>query len=197
MNCINCQKQTQNPKFCSRSCAASYNNTLKPKKQQQGRCITCQNTIKSYRTYCDKCLTTRPIGGRPANQQAAATCLHCLKSIPKGNKYCSSECQSVYKFETRIAETENTGSFFPNTKFNTSTTFVRRYLRHKHGDKCAVCGLGNTWNNMPIHLILDHINGIPNDWSINNIRLVCPNCDSQLPTFKAKNKGNGRPYRKT
>ena len=25
-----------------------------------------------------------------------------------------------------------------------------------------------------------------------NLRLVCPNCDSQLDTYKSKNKGNGR-----
>ncbi|BBH17026.1 hypothetical protein Back2_13130 [Nocardioides baekrokdamisoli] len=29
-----------------------------------------------------------------------------------------------------------------------------------------------------------------------NLRLVCPNCDSQLPTFKARNRGQGRAWRK-
>lgn len=32
----------------------------------------------------------------------------------------------------------------------------------------------------------------------NNLRLVCPNCDSQLDTFKSKNKSSARQkYRKT
>ena len=31
---------------------------------------------------------------------------------------------------------------------------------------------------------------------ISNLRLVCPNCDSQLPTYKNRNKGNGRHSRR-
>ncbi|WIM86214.1 hypothetical protein PT015_14985 [Candidatus Mycobacterium wuenschmannii] len=29
-----------------------------------------------------------------------------------------------------------------------------------------------------------------------NLRLICPNCDSQLPTYKARNRGSGRHYRR-
>jgi len=32
VKCIQCSNDTTNPKFCSRSCAATYNNTVKPKK---------------------------------------------------------------------------------------------------------------------------------------------------------------------
>lgn len=52
------------------------------------------------------------------------------------------------------------------------------------------------WNNKDIVLILDHIDGNPDNNNPSNLRLVCPNCDSQLPTFKSKNKGNGRAYRR-
>ena len=38
--------------------------------------------------------------------------------------------------------------------------------------------------------IIDHIDGDATNWSIDNIRLVCSNCDSQLPTYKFKNRGN-------
>ena len=31
---------------------------------------------------------------------------------------------------------------------------------------------------------------------VENLRLVCPNCHSQTDTYKAKNIGNGRSYRK-
>jgi len=55
-------------------------------------------------------------------------------------------------------------------------------------NKCYVCGLDPFWNNQPLTLRLDHINGIHNDCRIENLRLVCPNCDSQLPTFGSKNK---------
>lgn len=54
---------------------------------------------------------------------------------------------------------------------------------------CAICGMEATWEGKPLTLILDHINGIPNDNELSNLRLVCPNCNSQLPTHAGrKNK---------
>lgn len=55
-------------------------------------------------------------------------------------------------------------------------------------NKCFKCGLGTEWNNEPIVLRLDHINGISNDHRLENLRIVCPNCDSQLPTFCGRQK---------
>ena len=58
--------------------------------------------------------------------------------------------------------------------------------------KCACCGLGPEWHDKPMPLILDHINGVNNDNRLENLRFVCSNCDSQLPTYKSKNRTNGR-----
>lgn len=54
-------------------------------------------------------------------------------------------------------------------------------------EKCYECGLTNTWNNKPLVLQLDHINGISNDHRIENLRLLCPNCHSQTSTFAGRN----------
>ena len=43
------------------------------------------------------------------------------------------------------------------------------------------------WAGEPIVLHLDHINGIPNDHRLTNLRLLCPNCHSQTPTYAGKN----------
>jgi hypothetical protein len=48
----------------------------------------------------------------------------------------------------------------------------------------------------PIGLILDHIDGDHANNSIENLRLVCGNCDMQLPTYKSKNRGKGRAFRR-
>ena len=55
--------------------------------------------------------------------------------------------------------------------------------------KCQCCGIGPEWLGKPMPLILDHINGIHNDNRLENLRFVCSNCDSQLPTYKARNIG--------
>jgi hypothetical protein len=35
------------------------------------------------------------------------------------------------------------------------------------------------WNTLPLEVILDHIDGCPENSSPNNLRYLCPNCDSQ------------------
>lgn len=45
------------------------------------------------------------------------------------------------------------------------------------------------WNDQPIRLVLDHINGVSGDNSPNNLLLLCPNCNSQQATHGGANKG--------
>lgn len=52
---------------------------------------------------------------------------------------------------------------------------------------CVICGLQDKWNNKPLVLILDHINGNSSDNRLINLRFVCPNCNSQLDTHCGKN----------
>jgi len=54
-------------------------------------------------------------------------------------------------------------------------------------NECEICGNDGTWNGKPVVCILDHINGIHNDHREENLRMVCPMCDSQLDTYKSKN----------
>ncbi len=78
--------------------------------------------------------------------------------------------------------------------FIENSTYPRHSLKKRIIDnqliiyQCACCGLGPYWNNKPMPLILDHINGVNNDNRLSNLRFVCSNCDSQLDTYKSKNK---------
>lgn len=53
--CVSCQKETSNPKFCSRNCAAKLNNVKFPKRKLEGNCKICNSPIKSNRSYCKDC----------------------------------------------------------------------------------------------------------------------------------------------
>lgn len=54
-------------------------------------------------------------------------------------------------------------------------------------NECSACGQNSTWNNQPLVLTLDHINGISNDNRLENLRMLCPNCHSQTSSFAGRN----------
>lgn len=71
-----------------------------------------------------------------------------------------------------------------------STSLRKRIL--KAGllkNECAECGQGPTWNGRPLTLQLDHVNGHHRDNRIENLRILCPNCHVQTPSFTSKSPG--------
>ena len=67
----------------------------------------------------------------------------------------------------------------------------KKHLIDMRGHKCEMC-YTKKWLGKPILLILDHIDGNSDNNLLDNLRLLCSNCDATLPTYKAKNKNRGR-----
>ena len=56
--------------------------------------------------------------------------------------------------------------------------------------ECEECGIQNEWNGKSIVLELDHMNGDNKDNRLENLKILCPNCHSQTPTFRGRKLKN-------
>ncbi len=114
-------------------------------------------------------------------------CLSCGRELKGRNtKYCSNTCQGNLRHKYTCERIERTNEYTGK-----SLKTLRNYLIDKNGHKCSICG-ETKWLNNPIPLLVDHIDGHPENKQLTNYRIICPNCDALLPTFKGRNKGNGR-----
>src|SRR4051794_373051 len=53
--------------------------------------------------------------------------------------------------------------------------------------RCELCGQGESWRGRRMALILDHVNGVHDDNRLENLRIVCPNCNATLDTHCGRN----------
>lgn len=113
------------------------------------------------------------------------SCLRCGSARNKGSiKFCSTKCQALFNRESKIKN----GTY--------SVITAKKHLLDTNNE-CSICKLPAKWNDKPLMMILDHIDGNSENNDLSNLRLVCPNCDSQLDTFKSRNWGKGRHFRRT
>lgn len=125
-------------------------------------------------------------------------CLNCGKecifSRNKTNKYCDTKCQQEYQYKTYITEWQQ-GTQSGSKGQGDVSGYVRRYLFEKYENKCCKCGI-DSWHGEPLSLEVEHKDGDSSNQTEENLILLCPNCHSQTPTYKSKNKGKGRHSRR-
>jgi len=73
-----------------------------------------------------------------------------------------------------------------NSTYDRSNLKKRLYQTGLKKRECELCKQGEEWNGKHMSLILDHINGVNTDARIENLRIVCPNCNATLDTHCGK-----------
>ena len=123
-------------------------------------------------------------------------CKTCGKKVAYDNL--TGYCFKCYK-EKQSAEKINNWLRTGDAGIGVSTTLrgcIRDFILKSQNGCCNICGMSDSWNGKNLVFILDHIDGDASNNCRENLRLICPNCDSQLPTYKSKNKHSARTYRK-
>ena len=104
-----------------------------------------------------------------------------LAIIPKNFRLSESEVLRYYRFPETPRGNEIVRKYFDRWR-----------LRNRIHSRCDIpgCTFHNNdleWNDKPLILFLDHKYGFTNNCLHENLRLVCPNCNSQLDTTGARN----------
>ena len=97
------------------------------------------------------------------------------KKIPLNKKY---EWDDVFKKDSI-------------SRINNGNLKKRLYESGIKERKCELCGQDENWITGKIPFILDHIDGNKQDNRIENLRIICHNCDATLPTYMGRNRNNG------
>lgn len=161
------------------------------------KCKQCHGDLKGQdqRLFCTKsCAATHNNTKRLFRGSGLANCANCGISMRgrKGKRFCGTLCQKGFDKELAITQMMITKICHEPGSVNLRSAKLR--LISLRGHRCEICGI-EEWNGQPAPLVFDHIDGNAENGSLNNCRLVCGNCDMQLDTYKAKNKGNGRHWR--
>lgn len=82
-----------------------------------------------------------------------------------------------------------------NSSYSRGNLKARLFEEGLKERRCEMCGQGERWQGRWMSLILDHINGVPDDNRLQNLQVVCPNCAATLETHCGRKNRRERPRR--
>jgi hypothetical protein len=159
MKCNNCQIETQNKKYCSRSCAATINNKIYPKRELEPQ-NKCKNCCKKYSRK-----------NKIKQHKLCQECYFDYKNILFGNK-------------TKLEILKESTSYASKHKYEKIRQHAKRMAKRNNWstNKCQKCNYDKhteICHIKPIHEFVDTdlINKIN---AKENICFLCPNCHWEL-----------------
>jgi hypothetical protein len=162
-------------------------------------CPHCKGPVpyekKSENTFCSQsCGASYVQRGRKRKPTPTFLCAHCGKeNVGKRGKFCNSQCSAdSRKFDI---DAWLHGEVSGDTVMGCSAV-IKRYLLEQCEGKCPKCGWGETHpvtGNVPLEI--NHIDGDSKNNSPENLEVLCPNCHSLTPNFRALNKKSSRTNR--
>lgn len=158
--------RTSANKFCNRSCAATYNNTKFPKRN---------NPENIHITECPVCGS---------------------KNVGRYAKFCSTSCSHKHSRDEKLIKWIDGDSSVVTTSWGLSEfarEFIL-FSRDYSCESCG-WGERHPNDGAPL-VQVDHIDGDSQNNDVSNLKVLCPNCHSKTPHHGARNKGNGRAARR-
>jgi hypothetical protein len=94
------------------------------------------------------------------------------------------EAKKFGYFMTRPAKTFDLFEHLKEDSYPDRKRFKKELIRSGLlENKCDNCKIIPFWDEKPLVFVLDHKNGINTDNRLENVRFLCPNCNSQTETF--------------
>lgn len=150
MSCFNCGKETNNPKFCCKSCSATYTNKETPKRKTKRKCIVCGAFVSTHR-----------------NARCDIHTQEYKESIEFKNK-------TLREYQNRDSVKDKPPSWINSHVRN----FARSWLKHLTKLPCAKCGYDKHVELAHIKAVseFDLDAKLGDIHSESNVIQLCPNC---------------------
>lgn len=137
-----------------------------------------------------KYYTEEQVRSAAVSSSSMASFLRELGLQPKGHNYDTGKSLiEKYNLDTAhwAGQAWSKGKLLKQEGGYARPTQIKRHLVSTRGHQCESCS-NTEWMGKPITLELEHIDGDRTNNLYDNLKLLCPNCHSQTPTWRRQKR---------